>query len=475
MFRPMLMAGSLWLAFTMTACHFSSSTATNQDSTSRISVPLTFAAFLDSLPVVTLPYYSDELMAIPEGFKVPGIPAFYNYQEAGKLGTLNGYTPVIYSGMMTEGHRVAYLITYDASGNERSRLQLAGEGYIDKESPAYDEHYKDALLYSSFESDSLIELKCYYQFNDKGNINIEKKACFFYHITDDGMIAQLPRDTISLEAFAAGFPLKEKPFHQDSVALKGLKLISRLTPYFNFAEVDIDEVYAYGRIELNGLPPALLFGRNWIEGEGGADSQVDLITYDEKGHIAGTLMIIGGNGIEGESYKTGNARIDADGNIRLDEKHTLFLDDGADFTENVDMQYAIQASGSIVPAEATLITITASVFRQDLMLKQFRNNTIDYLVSDIPSPERLRLSMHFFQKGNECLMELFTSKADGLVLDRYPLYNTLKKVSYREAASKDQTPDDGYVREKRGHYTKDVVIKLPSKDLHIDVDGRFVK
>jgi len=58
--------------------------------------------------------------------------------------------------------------------------------------------------------------------------------------------------------------------------------------------------------------------------------------------------------------------------------------------------------------------------------------------------------MHFFQKENECLMELFTSKADGLVLYRYPLYNTLKNVSYREAAIKDQDTDNGCVREKGG-------------------------
>lgn len=475
MFRPMLMAGTLCLAFTMTACHFSSTTAANQDSTTKVPVPLTFEAFLDGLPVVGLPFNSDEFPPIPAGVKIPDIPAFYNFQRAGKLPPVHGYTPVIYRGMVAEGKRLIYLITYDAAGKERSRLQLGGDGYIDKESPAYDEQYKEAYLYGEIESDSLIELKCYYQFNDKGNINVEKKACFFYHITADGIIARLPQDHISLEAFAAAFPLKEKPFQEDSVNLKGLKLISRLAPYFNFAEVYVDSVYAYGRIEPEGLPTALLFGRDRVEGEGGADAQVDLITYNEKGQIAGSLMILGGNGIEGENYNTRNARIDHEGNIRLDEKHTLFLDDGADFAENVDMQYAIQASGSIVPVEATLITITGSVFRQDLLLKQFRNNTIDYLVSAIPSPERLRVSMHFFQKGNECLMELFTSKADGLVLDRYPVYNTLKKVSYREAASKDQDPDDGYVVEKRGHYTKDVVIRMPGQELHVDADGRFVK
>lgn len=475
MFRPMLMAGALSLALTITSCHFGSTTATNQDSTANMPASLTFGEFVESLPVVPLPYYSENLKPIPENFKVPGFPAVYNCQKAGKLATVNGFTPVIYSGMMTEGHRVVYLSIYDAAGDERSRMQLAGDGYIDKESAAYNEHYRDAYLFSSFESDSFIELKCYYRFKDKGTVNLEKKACFFYHISADGVIAKLPGDTISLETFASGFPLKENPFHEDSVKLKGLKLISRLTPYFNFAEVAIDSVYAYGRIELDGLPTALLFGRDLIEGEGGSDPQLDLITYNDKGKIAGTLMLIGGSGVEGGNDNIRNARIDQEGNIRLDEKHTLFLDDGAEFTENVEMQYAIQASGSIVPVEATLITITGSVFKQDLLLKQFHNTTIDYLVSSIPSPERLRISMHFFQKGNECLMELFTSKSDGVVLDRYPVYNTLKKVSYKEAASKDQDPEDGYVVEKRGHFTKDVVIKLPGKDVHVDADGKFVK
>lgn len=475
MFRPMLMAATLWLAITMTSCHFGSTTATNQDSTAKAPGSLTFAEFVESLPVVTLPDYSETLKPIPENFKVPGYPAVYDCQKAGKLVTVNGYTPVIYSGMMTEGHRVVYLSIYDAAGDERSRVQLAGDGYVDKESIAYDQHYKDAYLYADIESDSFIVLKCYYQFNDKGNINIEKKACFFYHITADGMIEKLPQDSISLETFAAGFPLKEMPFHEDSVKLKGLKLISRLTPYFNFAEVDVDSVYAYGKIELDGLPTALLFGREMVEGESGSEAQVDLVTYNEKGKIAGNLMIIGGSGIEGGSNKTGNARIDHEGNVRLDEQNTLFLEDGADFSAKVDMQYAIQSSGSIVPVEATLITITGSVFRQDLLLKQFGNNPIDYLVTEIPSPERLRLSMHFFRKGTEHLMELFTSNAEGMVLDRYPVYNTLKKGSYKEAASRDQEPEDGYVIEKRGHYTKEVVIKLPGKDVHIDADGRFVK
>lgn len=475
MFRPMLMAGSLWLALLMTSCHFGSTTTTNQDSTVNVPVSLTFGEFVESLPIVPLPYYSETLHAIPENFKVPGYPAIYDIQKAGKLATVNGYTPVIYSGMMTEGHRAVYLSIYDAAGDERSRMQLAGDGYIDKESVAYNERYKDAYLYADFESDSFIELKCYYQFNDKGNINTEKRACFFYHITTDGMIAKLPQDTISLDAFAGGFPVKEMPFQENAVTLKGLKLISRLTPYFNFAEVDVDSIYAYGKIELDGLPTALLFGRDLVEGEGGSDAQVDLVTYNEKGNIAGNLMIIGGSGTEGGSYRTSNARIDREGNVRLDEQNTLFLEDGAEFTAKVDMQYAIQSSGSIVPVEATLITITGSVFRQDQLLKQFGDNPIDYLVTEIPSPERLRLGMHFFRKGTEYLVELFTSNADGMVQDRYPVYNTLKKVSYKEAASRDQEPEDGYVIEKRGHYTKDVVIKLPGKDVHIDADGRFVK
>jgi hypothetical protein len=471
----MLIAGSLWLALTITSCHFGSTTTTNQDSTAKTPAPLTFGEFLTSLPVVPLPYYLDHLAPIPDNYKVSGFPAIYDCQKAGKLTTVNGYTPVIYSGVMPEGRRVVYLSIYDATGDERSRLQLAGDGYINKESVAYDEHYKDAYLYADFESDSFIVLKCYYQFNDKGNINVEKKSCFFYHITDDGMIAQLPKDTISQEAFAAAFPLKEKPFHEDSVKLNGLKLISRLTPYFNFAEVEVDSVYAYGRIELDGQPAALLFGRKEVEGEGGSAAQVDLITYNEKGNIVGNLMILGGSGIEGGSNKTNNARIDNEGNVRLDEKSTLILEEEAEFSAKVDMQYAIQSSGSIVPVEATLITVTGSVFRQDLLLKQFGSNPIDYLVTEIPSPERLRLSMHFFQKGTERLMELFTSNADGMVLDRYPVYTTLKKVSYKEAASKDQEAEGGYVVEKRGHYTKDVVIKLPGKDVHIDADGRFVK
>ncbi|WP_440132627.1 hypothetical protein [Chitinophaga sancti] len=475
MFRPVLMASLLWLAFIMPACDSLSTTAASQDSTAKIAAPPTFVEFLNGLQVISLPYSSEEWPPIPEGVKIPDIPAFYNFKNAARLSPVNGYTPVLYRGLMSEGKRLIYLITYDAAGKERSRLQLRGEGYIDKASPAYDEHYKEAYLYPEIGRDSLIELKCTYLFKEKGHVNVEKKACFFYHITPDGMITAIPRDTISLQAFAAAFPVKEMPFQGNTVQLKGLKLISRLTPYFNYGEVYVDSVYAYGKLDLDGLPTTLLFGRDAVEEEGGADAQVDLITYNEKGEMAGNLMIIGGNGIEGGTDKTGNVRIDREGNIRLDEKHSLILDNEAEFTENVEMQYAIQASGSIVPVEATIITITGSVFRKDMLLKQFNGNNFDYVVSEIPSPERLRLNMHFFQKGNECLMELYTTKGNGKVLDRYPVYTSLKKVKYEEAASKNKEEEDGYVVEKRGHYTKDVVIKLPGKEVHVDADGRFVK
>lgn len=470
MFRPMLPASILWLATMMTSCDLLPSNRAPQDSTVTAPKVISAVEFLNELPLQELPNYLEKLGPVPVGFLGLNMPPFFSLKEVGKLPSDNGITPVIYSGTV-QGKRVVYLFTYDKAGKELSRLQLWGDGFVEQDSPAYDEHYKNATIHTAFIADTMIEMKCYYNF-----IGVEKKACFFYHIGADGIIVPIPKDTISLEDYAAAFPLKEAPWHMGDVDTGGLRQISRLTPYFNFGEVYNDEVYAYGKLELDGLPVVLLYGQD--------NDKVNLITYNEKGNMAGSLLVRDSIGREGESMSTGNCRIHADGTILLDELYEMD-DDGYAYMEKVNMRYAIQASGSIVPEEATQITITSPMFQKERLLKMFRRTAEEYkdqsnieslILSEIPSPDRISVNMHFYQEGDECLVELFTRKADGMLVDRYALLNTLNKKKYEDVGAKDKVPDaEEYVVEKRGHYTKDVVLKVPGKDLHIDAEGRFVK
>lgn len=466
MFRPMLLASVLWLAVLMTSCDFLPGDRAAATAAVDTPVVISGAKFLDELPVLWLPDYAKKLGSVPVGFLGLNMPSYFSLKEAGKLPAENGITPVIYSGAV-QGKKVVYLFTYDKDGKELSRLQIRGDGYVDKESPAFDEHYKDARLDVDFVADTMIELKCNYYF-----VSVEKKASFFYHIQPDGIIAPIAKDTISLTGFAQEFPLKETPWRMDVVDMKGLERVSRLSPYFNFAEVDNDKVYAYGRLELDGLPTVLLFGQE--------HDAIHLIAYDEQGSMAGSLMVKDSSGSEGETYTWGNCRMNADGTILLDEVYSMH-DDGFEFMEKVNMRYAIQTSGSIVPEEATQITVTSPMFQQEVLLKHLRSNvgepyTQSLLLSAIPSPDRISVHMHFYQKGKEGLVELYTRRAAGTIIDRYELLNTLTKISVAAAGAKDKERDEEeYVVEKRGHYTKNVVLKLPGKDLLIDAEGRFVK
>lgn len=470
MFRPMLLASFLWLATLITSCDLLPGAHATKDSTVAAPKVISAIEFLDELPVLQLPFYLEKLGPVPVGFLGLNMPSFFSLKEAGKLPSDNGITPVVYSGVV-QGKKVIYLYTYDQTGKEVSRLQLRGDGFVEQGSPAYDEHYKDATLQAEFVADTMIELKCYYRF-----VSIEKKAAFFYHIQPDGIIAPIAKDTMGLAGFAATFPLKETPWRMGGVDMKGLQQVSRLTPYFNFAEVYDDKVYAYGRVELEGLPMVLLYGQE--------HDVVNLVTYNEKGQMAGSLLIRDSISREGESTSKGHCRINADGTILLDELYEMD-NDGYAFEEKIQMRYAVQASGSIIPEEATQITITSRMFQKEYLLKMFRTTAKEYkdesytqslLLSEIPSPDRISAHMHFYQHGNECLVELYTRKADGTIADRYELLNTLNKEKYADVGAKDKVPDvEEYVVEKRGHYTKDVLLKLPGKDLHVDAEGRFVK
>lgn len=467
MFRPMQLASVLWLATLITSCDFLPSSKTTKDSVVAAPKVLTAVEFLDELPILRLPDYAKKLGPVPVGFLGLNMPAYFSLKEAGRLPAEHDITPVIYRGSV-QGRKVVYLFTYDKAGKEIARLQLCGDGFVEPQHPAYDEHYKDARLDVMFVADTMIELKCNYYF-----VNVEKKAAFFYEIKPDGMIAPMAKDTVSLLDFAAAFPLKEKPWHMGAVNMKGLELVSRLTPYFNFGEVSNDKVYAYGRIEQDDLPPVLLFG---IEGE-----KLNLITYNEQGKLAGSLIIKDSISRDGESTATGNCRVNGDGVILLDEVYRMRTD-GYEFMEKKEMRYVIQTSGSIIPEEATQITITSPMFQKEYLMKFFRTTEDEsfpqsVLLSEIPSLDRLSVHMSFYKKGEEYLVELYTRSAvDGKLRDCYQLLNTLNKVPYGEAGARDEEPDrEEYVVEKRGHYTKNVLIKLPGIEMHVDAKGRFVK
>jgi hypothetical protein len=453
----------------MTSCEFTPGDRSAAVSVADTPVVISGAQFLAQLPELRLPHLA-HMGPVPAGFLGLNMPSYFSLKEGGKLPADNGITPVIFSGAV-QGRKVIYLFTYDKDGKELSRLQIYGDGFVEKESPAYDEHYKEARLQYDLVADTMIELKCKYYF-----VKVEKKASFFYHVGADGIISPIAKDTISLAGFAATFPLLETPWRMGPVDMKGLQQVSRLTPYFNFAEVEDDRVYAYGRVELDGLPALLLYGQE--------NNEVNLITYNEKGNMVGSLKVKDSICREGECNYTGNCRINADGIILLDVIYKMDSD-GYAFMEKVNMRYAVQASGSIIPEEATQITITSPLFQKERLLKMFRTTAKEYkdepykqslLLSEIPSPDRISANMHFYQHGNECLVELFTRKADGSVADRYQLLNTLNEEKYADVSAKDEVPDaEEYVVEKRGHYTKSVVLKLPGKDLHIDAEGRFVK
>ena len=296
MFQPMRLVSLLGLAMVLYSCNHSPVANNGEDSTAMKPAPVTFSDFITGLPLLTLPFTGEGLESIP-GDKYPGIPHYTNI-KAGRLQPVNGHTPVIFNGMMNEGHLVSYLIIYDNKGKESSRLQIEGAGYIDKQSIAYSEDMKgqDAYLWNYFGTDSLIELRCRYSFEEHGTTITDKTACYFYRITPAGHIEIVPRDTTSLTTFADSFPLKEAGFRLDSFKLNGLKPISKLTPYFNFGDVDVNiPVYAYGRMELVDKPLVLFYARDTVcYDEGGVAPEVDMITYDDKGRVAGKVMIKGG-------------------------------------------------------------------------------------------------------------------------------------------------------------------------------------
>lgn len=483
MFRTIPVVCLLWLAI-----HSSCTNTTPPPATSKsIDIPqilpdkaMEFSNFLNEMAMLKLPYPNAyELKEIKNYAEYLGA-GHYDKVKAGRFAALNGYTPVIFSCDVNEHEKVTYLVVYTEDGAERARLQIAADKQK-RGTATQDQQLNDSTEFTSqwfyMSEDSLIEVRDRHSFYVNGTQKVNT-ALHFYHITRKGLIKEVPRIKESFDTYAARFPKHELPATLDTVIINGLNPVSRLTSFYDFVDERQDPLYALGKLNLKGRATILLYARDTIYLDDGFNyPEVKLVTYHE-GKEKDRIVIYGGR--VGENYETvyKKCNLDTDGSINLREEDNRYADSLYKFNTVYNMQYEILPGGKIVGRQATSIVHTSRLYNEKDCIKYFKvghSNHHYKTLFHIRAKKGILVGLHAYNKGAENFMEFITANADNKIIDRYTVYNHLKKQKYADVKAKEMKNVEDDYNDRRGKLTCDAIIRLPGRDLHITPEGKFVK
>lgn len=485
MFRAIPVVCLLWLAI-HSSCN-SSSSPPPAAGPQRIDIPqilpdkaMAFSNFINDMAMLKLPYPNAyELKEIKDYTEYLGTQ-HYDKVKAGRFAPVNGYTPVIFSCDVNEHEKVTYLAIYTEDGAERSRLQIAAEkqkrGTITQDEQASDStEFTSQWFYMS--EDSLIEVRDRHSFYVKGTQKVNT-ALHFYRIAKNGLIKEVPRIKESFDVYSGRFPKHELPATLDTVIISGLHPVSRLTPFYDFKDEGPDPLYALGKLKLKGRATILLYARDTIYLDDGFNyPEVKLITYNE-GKEKDRMVIYGGT--VGENYETifKKCNLDPDGSINLREEDNRYADSLYVFNTVYNMQYEILPGGKIVGRQATSIIHTSRLYNEKDCIRYFKVGKSSHhykTLFHIRAKKSILVGLHAYNKGAENFMEFITVNIENKIIDRYTVYNHLKKQRYADVKAKEMKNAEDDYNDRRGRLTCDAIIRLPGKELHITPEGKFVK
>lgn len=483
MFRTIPVVCLLWLAINSSCTNTTPPPATSKS----IDIPqilpdkaMEFSNFLNEMAMLKLPYPNAyELKEIKNYAEYLGT-GHYDKVKAGRFAAQNGYTPVIFSCDINEHEKVTYLVVYTEDGAERARLQIAADKQK-RGTATEDQQLNDSTEFTSqwfyMSEDSLIEVRDRHSFYVNGTQKVNT-ALHFYHITKKGLIKEVPRIKESFDTYAGRFPKHELPATLDTVIINGLNPVSRLTPFYDFVDERQDPLYSLGKLNLKGRATILLYARDTIYLDDGFNyPEVKLVTYHE-GKEKDRIVIYGGR--VGENYETvyKKCNLDTDGSINLREEDNRYADSLYKFNTVYNMQYEILPGGKIVGRQATSIVHTSRLYNEKDCIKYFKagHNSHHYkTLFHIRAKKSILVGLHAYNKGAENFMEFITANADNEIIDRYTVYNHLKKQKYADVKAKEMKNVEDDYNDRRGKLTCDAIIRLPGRDLHITPEGKFVK
>lgn len=440
--------------------------------------------FINGLTQLKLPY--------PNAYELKEISDYARYfskdtfqrVKAGRFATVSGFTPVIYACEMNDHEKRTFLVVYNDNGVETSRLQIAAN--VSRAPGEEEEEVIPVKDTSSTEftnqwfyigSDSLIEVRArhstYVQGNQKVNTSLR-----FYRIGRKGKIKEVQRDKESFEKYADRFPEQKLPATLDTVSTAGLKQVSRLTPYYDFKEESQDPLYALGRLNIAGRATGLLYARDTIYLDEGLNyPEVKLITY-KKGKEVDRIVVYGGTLGEHSETIYRKCMVDKDASINLQEEDTRELDSSFRFKTVYNMQYEVLPGGKIIGRQATSIVHSSKLYNDKACIKYFkgRHGNHHYVsLFHIRAKDNILVGLHAFNKGGENFLEFLTVNKDNKIIDRYTVYNNLKKLKLADVKAKQMENRENDYNDRRGKLTCDAIIKMTGKELHIMPGGKFVK
>lgn len=489
MFRAIPIVCLIWLVLNSSCNNSSQPAAVKQNKNINIApiVPdsvMKYLDFINGLTQLKLPYPNAyELKEIDDYAHYLGKDSFQRV-KAGRFATVNGLTPVIYACDVNDHEKRTFLVVYNDNGVEKSRLQIAANvsrapGEEEEQVVAVKDttstEFTNQWFYIGL--DSLIEVRArhstYVQGNQKVNTSLR-----FYKIGRKGTIKEVQRDKESFEKYSARFPEQKLPATLDTVSTKELKPVSRLTPYYDFKEERQDPLYALGRLNIAGRATALLYARDTIYLDEGLNyPEVKLITY-KKGKEVDRIVVYGGTLGEHSETIYRKCMVDKDASINLQEEDTRELDSSFRFKTVYNMQYEVLPGGKIIGRQATSIVHSSKLYNEKACIKYFkgrRGNHHYVSLFHIRAKDNILVGLHAFNKGGENFLEFLTVNKDNKIIDRYAVYNNLKKQKLADVKAKQMENREDDYNDRRGRLTCDAIIKLAGKELHIMPGGKFVK
>jgi hypothetical protein len=440
--------------------------------------------YVNNLTQLKLPY--------PNAYELKEVRDYAHYLrdstylrvKAGRFATVNGFTPVIYDCQVTDHERRTFLVVYNDNGAEKSRLQIAADVRREPREAAEETTAVKDTTSTEFTSqwfyiglDTLIEVRARHSTYVQGSQKV-KTSLRFYKVGRKGTIKEVARDKETFEKYADRFPEQKLPATLDTVSTRDLKPVSRLTSYYDFKEESQDPLYALGRIDIAGRATALLYARDTIYLDEGLNyPEVKLITY-RKGKEIDKIVVYGGTLGEHSETIYRKCMVDKDASINLQEEDNRELDSSFRFRTVYNMQYEILPGGKIVGRQATSIVHSSKLYDEKALIRYFKgkHSSHSYVsLFHIRAKDNILVGMHAFNKGTENFLEFLTINKDNKIIDRFTVYDHLKKKKLADVKAKKMESIVEDYNDRRGRLTCDAIIKLAGRELHITPGGKFVK
>ncbi|SKA42945.1 hypothetical protein SAMN04488128_10660 [Chitinophaga eiseniae] len=473
------------------SCNHSSSAAKEPVADSVKTVAFDFKGWLKHLKTIPHPVHGYDLESIDSALG-PFAQSGFASVSAGIVARQQNYLAIAAQGFYKKDSdsSVMLLLIYSPDGKEIGRQEVG----MSKEETRGDES-NSIHKWPEFLNDSTFWVKETWYTLKKGATNGESKARIKqYRISYQGQINAVPQETVPFDTYAGRFKTLATPFTA-TYSLTGLQPVSLLTPYFDFSDLIYFEqikLFHYGKIPVPGKGMYLLYAVGSLEGgESVMDSTVQLVYHTTDGKESSSIRLNGYIGSEGYYSASKNAVVAADGTIRVTEESNdedgVGGEVGFIFKSEELAVYTPEAGGKFKRELAGKNFNSAEFNPADMkeLLATRRSNydaasldtEFEQSLFSVLRDETIYVRMHVYDNGGEQLVEIYTVGTDLRVLDRYVVYNNLKKTPYEKVSARDNVSVDGEIeRDDTVHklpVNGPVTITLKDKVLLITPEGKF--